>query len=229
MTLLEDAVGANVAWCARVSGGPGTEPHPGCWLAPPDPPPFFPDLVTLRPLVSATDVAAALRDRPVCSVKDSWADVDLTSSGFRMLLEATWIGRAAAGEPAAAPTGWGTVTTPAELGAWSVAAGLPESLPVALLDAPEVAVLARRRAGRLVAGATANRWRGAVGLTNVAGDDPWADLLAMHAGADVTGYEHGDELVAACAAGMVPLGPLRIWVRQSPSDGPAGASAPPAC
>ena len=54
-----------------------------------------------------------------------------------------------------------------------------------------------------------------VGLTNVATDD-WlqlvADIEARCPGEILVGYERGDALIAALAAGFDAIGPLRVWV-----------------
>ena len=52
-----------------------------------------------------------------------------------------------------------------------------------------------------------------VGLVDIHGDVELAWREAASSGRPVVGYEHGDALVAAQAAGAVGLGPLRVWVR----------------
>ena len=48
--------------------------------------------------------------------------------------------------------------------------------------------------------------------------DPWpsliADLHERRPGDTFVGYESGDDLARATAAGFRPIGALRIWVRQ---------------
>ena len=81
--------------------------------------------------------------------------------------------------------------------------------------------LALRERGRIVAGAIASRTDAAIGLSNVFAQasvvDPWgrivAELRARFPGAPIVGYERGDDLAAARAAGFTGLGPLRVWVR----------------
>src|SRR4051794_34465573 len=73
------------------------------WAAPARTPPFYPDAVTLVPeaavaaLVHRIDITSA-----GASVKDSFADLDLTDANFQVLFEAQWIHRPARA-PAIAP------------------------------------------------------------------------------------------------------------------------------
>ena len=63
-------------------------------------PPLYPDAVTLEPGVVARDLLTRIDTRPGCSVKDSFADLDLRAAGFTILFSAEWIYRPA---PPAAP------------------------------------------------------------------------------------------------------------------------------
>ena len=71
-------------------------------------PPYYPNIITLQPSSSAllrelTDAIARVRDTigDQLSIKDSYADVDFSSSGLHVLFEAQWIARPPA---LAAPT-----------------------------------------------------------------------------------------------------------------------------
>lgn len=222
MSLLSHAVSNNVEWCSLVSpsGGMGDK-STGVWLASGTPAAFFPDAVTLRAGVSAADLGSALSDRPRCSVKDSFADVDLKPYGFRELFDANWIARI----PALGvddSTGWLCVTDPAWLESWCTAAQLPEVLPLRLLGDPHVRVLAHRRDGVIVAGAIANRSDAVVGLSNVFeidDCDSWGQIVAVVSHhfpeLPIVGYESGGELAAALRSGFDVIGPLRVWAREN--------------
>jgi hypothetical protein len=54
-------------------------------------PSLYPDAVTLREHASAHDLLPRIDSSPGCSVKDSFASVDLSADGFRLLFEAEWI------------------------------------------------------------------------------------------------------------------------------------------
>ena len=222
MDLLASAVLNNVDWCALVCGGGGmADTTTGVWLAAGNPPPLYPDAVTLKRGVSVRDVIEAVSGREACSVKDSYADVDLTPYGFSELFTAQWIGRINAPSTVEL-TGWSPLTEPSELASWCAAAELPDTLPVGLLQSPSVRILAVHRQGRLAAGAIANSNNTVVGISNVfqiSDDGPWvwhevaSAVTRFFAGQPIVGYEHGPDLNAAIAAGFTDLGPLRIWLR----------------
>ncbi|WP_406120439.1 hypothetical protein [Streptomyces canus] len=217
----------NAEWCASMSRSHGLAGEFGlqAWAVPSRPPLYYPDAVTLVP---ETD-AAALVDRidtaaPGACVKDSFADLDLTGAGFKVLFDAQWIHR-----PASAPTtspdlAWGVVSSPDMLRTWALAwddgdgnAGLfrPE-----LLDDPATFVLVGHSADGLVAaGAVASRNDHVVGISNVfavegGADRAWPVVLdAVHQlfpTLPVVGYEHGADLHAAVRHGFEAAGPLRV-------------------
>lgn len=227
MDLLGHAVSNNVGWCALVADRGGVPDRgAGVWRVTGRAAPLFPDAVTLRPGVVADAVAAVLVDRPVCSVKDSFADVDLEPHGFRVLFTGRWIGRAPA--PVSQVPGWSQVTEPVELARWCTAAELPEVLPLRLLREPSVRILAAHHDGLLVAGAILTLTGAVVGLSNVVqvlGAAPlvWdrlGSVVAAHGpGRPIVGYEHGADLERALAAGFADLGPVRVWLPSGPRPG----------
>jgi hypothetical protein len=162
----------------------------GFWFAARRSPPLYPDAVTLRPGIAPGDLLQPIDDGPGCSLKDSFADLDLAPLGFEELFSASWIAR----EPDTARGGSER---------WSAA----ESD----LD-PSVRTLAAEDAG-----AIANRTGSVVGVSNVSGDDAWTGLAEAvwreFPSLTLVGYEHGDDLDAALAAGFEEIGALRIWLR----------------
>ncbi|MFD7627997.1 hypothetical protein ACFV7Q_18510 [Streptomyces sp. NPDC059851] len=226
--LLHAAARNNAAWCAAVCGG--GEFTADAWTSVRRTPPYYPDAVTLSRDVPAAALAAALdTDSPGCSVKDSFAVLDLAPSGFEVLFEAQWIHRPAG---ASAPAGtappalaWSRVGEAAELERWEAAwdGGSGSGLFHPRLLTVDIAFLAGRDAGgRIVAGAAANVAAGVVGVSNVfaaegVGDDEaWAGALAGIAerwpGLPVVGYESGEDLRTAARHGFAALGPLRVWL-----------------
>ncbi|MGW1029592.1 hypothetical protein ACWD4J_38935 [Streptomyces sp. NPDC002577] len=190
-------------------------------------PAYYPDAVTLVPgadpaaLVARIDIAA-----PSASVKDSFADLDLTEAGFRVLFEAQWIHRPASAPAFPSDHVWDVVGDPAMLRAWAQAwddgDGNADLFRPELLDDRATFVLVGRSAdGRVVGGAVASRSDRVVGISNVFATDgspdaAWPIVLdAVHSlfpTCPVVGYEHGDDLAAAVRHGFEPVGPLRIWV-----------------
>lgn len=229
--LLLAAVLNNAAWCdavCRAHGLPGVSTA-DAWTSPRRTPPLYPDAVTLTPdgVSAAALVAAIDTGSPGCSVKDSFASLDLGPEGFEVLFEAQWIHRPAG--PAPLPAGpspqWSEVAGADGLAEWEAAwsgEGKASGLFRPELLTGEAVFLAGRTGGRIVAGAVANRSGSVVGVSNLfAHQDTavaatWAGTLAAVAarwpGLPVVGYESGDDLDAALRAGFTALGPLRVWI-----------------
>ncbi|MGW3495943.1 hypothetical protein [Streptomyces sp. NPDC001020] len=219
----------NAEWCATMSRSHGLagEFDPQAWAAPARTPQYYPDAVTLVPGADPATLAARIdTTTPGASVKDSFADLDLTEAGFHVLFEAQWIHRPASAPAVASDLAWHVAGDPDTLRAWALAwddgddnADLfrPE-----LLDDPATFVLAGRSvSGRVVAGAVASRSDQVVGISNVFAldrgpDAAWPVVLdAVHQlfpTLPVVGYEHGDDLEAAIRHGFEPVAPLRIWL-----------------
>ncbi|MFF5706025.1 hypothetical protein ACFY7H_26630 [Streptomyces sp. NPDC012794] len=225
--LLRAAARNNAEWCAAVSRAGHF--RDSLWCSPRRTPPLYPDAVTLAPDATAADVLAGVDTAaPGCSVKDSFAALDLAPAGFEVLFEAQWIHRpAGAAVPEAARGGrleWDEVESPAELSAWEAAwdgEGSTGLFHEGLLREGIVFLAGRDRA-RITAGAVVSTGGGAVGVSNVfAHDDAdtgaaWAaalDAAARHRPElPVVGYEHGEGLDTAVRAGFTPLGQLRVWL-----------------
>ncbi|MBT2481087.1 hypothetical protein J7E94_23300 [Streptomyces sp. ISL-94] len=220
----------NAAWCDAVCRAHGLPTDLGeeLWTSARRTPPFYPDAVTLDEAVGAPQLLRGIdTDSPGCSVKDSFAGLDLAGAGFEVLFDARWIHRPAGAAPAGHTSrlDWSAVTTAEELEAWEAAWDGEESgglfRPALLTE--RFAFLAGRADGRIVAGAVANADAGVVGLSNLfahdAGDTDaaWTGALAAIAARwpdlDVVGYETGDALYTALRHGFSAIGPLRIWLR----------------
>ncbi|AVZ72896.1 hypothetical protein SLUN_12565 [Streptomyces lunaelactis] len=223
----------NAEWCeamCRAHGLPGAFGD-RAWTSEWRTPPLYPDAVTLAADATAWEVLADIDTRaPGCSVKDSFASMDLARDGFEVLFEAEWLHRPAGLAAPVPPPGieWARLRTPGELAAWEAVWGGGQGLSglfrAELLALNTTSVLAGYdTGGRVVAGAVASRSRSgaAVGISNLfASDDDldgaWAGCLAAVAhwwpGEPVVGYEHGEDLAAAMRQGCVPVGPLRVWL-----------------
>jgi hypothetical protein len=230
----------NALWCQTVCSAHGVpgELLPRCWRNPQPPPPYHSNLVLIASDMSAAELEAQLRylaarlPSPHWGLKDSYANQDLSAQGFRPLFEAAWIWREPADLPKATSLRCSAVHTPEQLADWeshwrgdagnAQAAG-SRQFPEALLLEPGHRFIACSDGERFVAGAIANRTPGVIGLSNlfVAPDadaaQAWA-TIAGHAseafpGIPLVGYERGDDLRAALAAGFKTTGPLRVWTR----------------
>ncbi|TMC02590.1 MAG: hypothetical protein E6J41_29710 [Chloroflexi bacterium] len=219
----------NAEWCDAVCRAHGLRGEFGedAWTCARRTPRYYPDAVTLSPDASAERVLSRIDVGAGCSIKDSFARLDPTSWGFRVLFEAEWIHRE---PPEAGPPGgaWRPVRDAAGLRAWEAAWGdgqeEPGLFPPALLAEPTVALLGGWSGGRLIAGCAANLGPAVVGISNLfvrAGDPDaaWAGVVAAAAshfpGHPVVGYERDEPLAAAMRQGFSPAGRLRVWLREA--------------
>ncbi|WP_250008431.1 hypothetical protein [Actinoplanes sp. M2I2] len=210
------AVRNNADWCAAVlrSHGLGYTFGPRVWRSAGPTPPYYPEAITLRPDATPADVLGKQ------AVKDSFAALDLAPHGYTELFAARWIHR-----PATAAAGATTerVTTAAALAEWQRAwhgrdDEPPDVFRPALLDDPSVTVHAVRDGDRFVGGFVLNRTGAVAGLSNLFAVDPddrpvvWSSVPG---GRPLVGYESGDDLEHAGAAGFRATGALRVWLREA--------------
>jgi hypothetical protein len=87
------AVERNIAWCDQVAreAGVATVLDDDRWWATSRTPPRYPDAITRRPGLDPSTVLAGIELGDSCSVKDSFADLDLEPFGFAVLFEAQWL------------------------------------------------------------------------------------------------------------------------------------------
>ncbi|OIJ88217.1 hypothetical protein [Streptomyces colonosanans] len=227
--LVQAAAHNNAQWCAAMSRSHGLAGEFGAqaWAAPSRTPLYYPDAVTLVPGADRIGVTARIdTTTPGASVKDSFADLDLTEVGFRVLFKAQWIHRPASAPAPAPDLVWAVADDPDTLRAWALAwddgDGDADLFRPELLDDPATFVIAgRSTGGRVVAGAVASRSHQVVGISNVFAldggpDTAWPVVIDAMNGLfptlPVVGYEQGDDLAAAIHHGFEPVGPLRIWL-----------------
>lgn len=227
--LVRAAARNNAEWCAAMSRSHGLAGEFGAqaWAAPSRTPLYYPAAVTLVPGTDPAALAARIdTTAPGASIKDSFADLDLTEAGFRVLFETQWIHRPASAPAHASDLVWDVVGDPDTLRAWALAwdngDGNADLFRPELLDDPATFVLAGQSAdGRVVAGAVASGSDHVVGISNVfaldgSPDTAWPVVLDavewLFPTLPVIGYEQGDDLAAAIRHGFEPVGPLRIWL-----------------
>ena len=172
-----EAATANAGWCDAVCRALGlpTRWAVDAWTVAERSPGGYPDAVTLSREAEAAAVLKHVEDGPGCSVKDSFAVLDLVPSGFHVLFEATWIRRPAAARAGSAATlDWRGVQTPTELEQWSEGLGLDVFVP-ALLHSDDVRFYGAGSADG--AGFALNRSGGVVGVSNVFAGS--ADLITV--------------------------------------------------
>lgn len=221
----------NAEWCdavCRSHGSPGVFAS-DAWTNPCRTPRFYPDAVTLQASTRVEDLLARVDATEGCTIKDSFADLDLTTVGFHVLFDAEWISR-----PQEAPTNgidshsWSRVADPETLALWESAWSAGDSspslfLPELLADISTV-ILAEHTSNRITAGGIANLACGVVGVSNIfsrtdATDGTWPGFLAAVArhfpGVPLVGYESGSALATARAHGFTSVGPLRVWINEA--------------
>lgn len=220
----------NAEWCDLIcrSHGARTRFDDVAWTSPTRTPPYYPDAVTLVPDLSIPDLLARIDSSIGCSIKDSFASLNLTGQGFRVLFDAQWIvcpntrWRANLVAP-----DWELVRDREDIArwveAWRAEAGPTDVFRADVLDHDSVAVLAARSDDRIVAGAIATRTSNVVGISNFFAEEgitsaSWSGCLAfarsLFSTSIFVGYESGDELAAAQRAGFQIAGPLRVWIRE---------------
>ena len=226
----------NALWCDAVARAHGVHATLDelAWTAPTRTPPYYPDAVTLSPDVEEHDLLARVDDSDGCSIKDSWARLDLSLEDFARLVVGEWVWL----EPAtplphlasSAPRTWQRVTTADEMATWVRAWSTdPEAAAIlrpSLLDEPGVHVLAARDvddpAAPVVAGAIVNVTGEVAGLGNIFARDrdehrAWREAAAaareVADGIPLVGWEAGASVEAAVAAGCERLGPLTVWLK----------------
>jgi len=216
----------NAEWCDLVCRTHGLAPTMGddAWTSDARTPPYYPDAVTLVPRLSVAGLLDRVKASAGCSIKDSFASLDLSAAGFRVLFDAEWIERppAAIAQTATTPP-WEVVSNPEMFALWEQAwrgLGARDVLRVDLLGHPSVKVLAAMAGERVVAGAVLNRSATVVGVSNFFAEpgsagESWSGCLALadtlFAGATLVGYERGDGLETARAKGFRTVGSLRVW------------------
>jgi hypothetical protein len=189
-------------------------------------PAFYPDAVTLVPDCSVPELLPRVDTSPGCSIKDSFASLDLAPYGFRVLFDAEWMARApTTSQPVAAGARWATIREPDAFAAWERAwrgdDGPPGVLLPDLVSQSRVEVIAARVGDRVVAGALLNGSSEIVGISNFFADpggasSSWLGCIAfaasLHPGATFVCYGSGAALDAARALGFEAVGPLRVWL-----------------
>jgi hypothetical protein len=235
------AVANNAAWCDAVCRSHG---YPGeftarSWLSPRHRLPFYPNAITLTPDATAADTQAARNPDRAYGVKDSFARLDLALAGLTPLFDAEWITwdpvppeKPAGERPPADDLHWRPVRDAAGLAGWEAAWSGEDASgglfrPDLLAD-PGCAVLGCYREGALAAGTIAYTAGSVTSISNMfttsrlAMPGPgtlWRSAVravaALRPGLPVVGYENGQDLAAARAAGGQVIGPLRVWTRGS--------------
>ena len=212
-TRIKQAIRNNAQWChsvCRAHGRPG-EFLEEIWINRAALPRFYPNAQTLAERSSRQiDLIMELTNQSLPSgwaVKDSFASLDLTTSGFTALFDAQWIYLTperlrVVGSASASEVQWEIVRDNQVLAEWE------RAWCEANHDTN--------------AGAIGNRSDGVVGWSNLfvkqVRDLPGCAagsllmLSEIFPGLPLVGYEGGDALRGALLTGFEAIGPLRVWI-----------------
>lgn len=189
-----------------------------------EPPPYHSGMVVLTQGQSAavTTLIPSRAEQPRFGIKDSFAELDFAEVELAELFAASWIWCDKA--PDIDLTAWQTIDSPDRLARWEAGwkdGGSPtdeRQFPDAILERPDVAIFGRGDRDRYDAGVIANRSIDVVGLSNAFGPaDAYPAAVAQCGrfgdGLPIVGYERGDDLDVALAAGFAIIGELRVAYR----------------
>ena len=195
------------------------------------PPPYHSNLTILSPnrtdeILSELRVVAETF-QGVVGFKDSFCEFDLQASGFEILFTASWIWRPA--QTASPASAWLKVEHPLQLEQWEAAwkqSGSPTDermFPEALLGSPDISFLGKMEGGEIVAGCAANLSDKCIGISNLFSRSREEDLFQQASAAvasidpcrPIVGYVAGHSREAACRAGYLTTGNLRIMVAEN--------------
>lgn len=221
---LRAVVDASVGWYDDVFAAHGipVARDEDLWWAEAPPPRWHSAVKTLEPGVPVDVVLAATERHEHGTVADSFGGLDLAAYGFDLLIDATWLHRRPEpGSPGTLPAGWLVVSDAGVLATWNDHHDTADVLVPGLLTHPRFRFLARHDGDLLTGGFVLHDAGAVVGLSNgwsLPGDPlRWPDVLAataaVHPGRPIIDYAWGEDLDEALAAGFVPLGPQRVWIR----------------
>lgn len=190
------------------------------------PPPYHSGMVVLAPGRSAemAELIPTRAEQARFGIKDSFCELDFAELDLAELFAASWIW--CDEPPDVDVSGWETIDSPEKLDRWEASwkdSGSPSDqrqFPNPILDRQDVALFGRPSGGGYDAGVIANRSATCVGLSNAFGPaDGFPAAAALCGrfgdGLPIVGYERGEDLDTALAAGFVITGGLRIAVRPS--------------
>ncbi|RUS47431.1 hypothetical protein [Cohnella sp. AR92] len=217
------AVFNNIRWCEIVCETHGIVGRStgSAWRTTSKAPAYYPDIITSSNNATVEEIAEMLSNKETASVKDSFANLDLSSLGLGILFEAEWIYHAPLADLKSIPPGWSQVRTDGDLSDWTLAHGSGNVIKSSLLEHRDVNIYICEKKG-VVGGFIAALGAGVVGISNVFSNGDlvglWSDIPQVVSqefpGIPVVGYEQGTDLRAAIQSGWASLGPLRIWVNQ---------------
>jgi hypothetical protein len=217
------AAASNAHWCDAILAAHGiaTQTTDAIWFAKALALPFYPAIITLTPDAGPA-VSRAIAERGhLGAVKDSFADLDLTTEGYKVVIDGVWLAAA----QGLAPSDMQTIETPAALKAWnerwSASEPLPDTFrmfPDSLLARPDIRFAAFGPPDAPIAGGALNHAAGVTSLSNLFGTghcDLHHGLAALAQtiwpDAPVVMWDADTAAAPAISKGFRPIGPMRVW------------------
>lgn len=218
------AVLNNIVWCGLVCETHGITAASGkhIWRTTSNAPIYYPDMITSSRLVTIEEVKDIISTNEVASVKDSFANLDMSPFGYELLFTADWIFHELIAKWESVQAEWRQVTTENDLAEWTSAHGTQNLIRYELLERKDVKIYMNKKKDNL-AGFIANLGANAIGISNVFSsvnrEDLWSDISKIISndfpGVPMVGYERGADLTAALQSGWITIGPLRVWVKSN--------------
>ncbi|AZB44015.1 hypothetical protein CEF21_17780 [Bacillus sp. FJAT-42376] len=222
-SFLSKAILNNIDWCRIVSESHGAiaASADSVWGLYSKAPDFYPEIISFCRDADLAEVNDFIKKGHVSSMKDSYADLNLSPLGFEILFEAEWIYQEPAAHRVALQSGWKVIATEHDLQKWTLTNGLENVIKPGLLKNKDVKIFMHETNDE-ISGFIANRSHDVVGISNVlspktADGRIWGEIPGLAAaefpGLPMAGYEHDDDLIQAQLSGWKSLGPVRIWLK----------------
>lgn len=149
ISIVEKAVLNNISWCKHVCETHGITYHTKeniCGLSS-KAPTFYPEIITANSRATSGVVNEFNGKGKVLSVKDSFANLDLSAFGFDILFEAEWIFHEPVPNDKPFPSTWRVVTTKDELAIWASSCDLENVIRPELLKKADVKIFIYEKDG----------------------------------------------------------------------------------
>lgn len=220
---IDRAVLNNIAWCqiVCVTHGIVGVSKENIWGLHSKAPTFYPEVITSNKYATIEEIKYFIENGKVSSIKDSYANLDLTPLDFDILFEAEWMVHAPVFDFDPIPTNWRIVSTEKDLKKWTDASGLENVIKSELLKQQDVKIfICETKDG--ISGFIANLSEDVVGISNVFSmgyeeKKLWRDIPKIISREfpelSMVGYEHNSSLIVAKSSGWKAIGPLRVWIK----------------
>ncbi|PKR85265.1 hypothetical protein [Heyndrickxia camelliae] len=221
--LLNKAVLNNIAWCRLVCHTHGIDCvwRGNLWGMHKEAPSFYPEVITANMDTTMAELEYFIKNGNVRSVKDSYANLNLSPLGFKKFFDAEWIFHPPVTGMDAPQTNWRAITSQQDLVEWTSQSGLADVIKPDLLENESIKIYSIV-GDEGISGFIINLDEGIVGVSNVFSirkydENLWSEIPRVvsteYPGMFIVGYEHGEDLHFALKNSWESLGSLRVWGR----------------